>query len=161
MSKNNQTTRRLANLIGFGVAGLFIICCSWNITWNEIGVFFTGECVEGTVERTITQREKTTIRARRRAGRTELVDYSVISYTTKVGHSLSGKHRIRFFNDEIGKKVQVYYNPKNPAYMRVLAPSSFLLLIFPLVGVGLLSFSVISLSLAIRKSTKETTIGKS
>lgn len=150
MRKKRKNYRE--NAIGFGLAGLFLIGCSWELVWKETRVFFIGECVEGMVADTWTHKAREHTSSSTRRSKYVLLERSRITYTTKDGHTM---HATAPISCRAGEKVRVYYDASAPSHMRVFTPSALAPLIFPLVGLGLLSISFISLMSAQRSSAEQ------
>ena len=110
MRKKRKNYRE--NAIGFGLAGLFLIGCSWELVWKETGVFFIGECVEGMVADTCSST---------RRSKYVLLERARITYTTKDGHTM---HATAPISCRAGEKVRVYYDTSAPSHMRVFTPSA-------------------------------------
>lgn len=142
MSRGRKNYR--ANAIGFGLAGLFLIGSSQELVRNETGVFFTGECVEDTVVDTETHKSSPIRRSKR-----FLSEHAIIAYTTGEGRPMRKTAPI---SCRVGERVRVYYDTTSPSRMRVLSLSALTPLLFPLVGLGLLSISLI---LVLRSSPKK------
>lgn len=139
---NKKLEKRIINGSILGIVGLWFSLVSWGIAWDAVGLIFTGECVEGTVQGTTTKLIKSTIRDRR--GDTVLQVYPIISYTTRTGCFINTTSKFPFyepFSYDIGEKIQVYYQTNNPKNMRILSPSTFFPAIFFLTGIGMCGFS--------------------
>lgn len=142
---NKKLEKRIINGAILGLVGLMFSLVSWGIAWDAVGLIFTGECVEGTVQGTSEKFIRSRIRSQR--GDTVLQVYPIISYTTRAGRSINTTSRIPIygpFTYDIGEKVQVYYQTNNPTNMRILSPYTFFPSIFFLTGIGMCSLSCFS-----------------